>query len=166
MNITRTIAKNVADKLVREIDEKKAAAEKQADKLIAEFVESNTPKAVKEFMELHPGWCTKRHRRRVYGCPFYITAYEKWHQDDIHLDEATADEVTKHMHKAKELSELANITRAKIIHTLLSIKTYNRCKESFPEAYALLPEIKVISLPAVQVDSIRQALGITSPSIK
>ena len=64
--------------------------------------------------------------------------------------------------------ELVLLTKARkeaeraVIDTLLSLKTYKRIKESFPEAYALIPEDvqnSEVTALAVPIDKIREMLN-------
>jgi hypothetical protein len=166
MNITRAKAESVAYKLTQGLREQAKSVDEQARQTVLDFVDKATPKEVKEFRAKYPDWSRSEEHEKVQGCSIYVAFMVNWRKGELRVDEKTADTVTKLKYKSKDLDNKATETYDKIVNTLLSIKTYNRCKDAFPEAYALLPEASERNLPVVQVDSIRDALGLPSPSIK
>jgi hypothetical protein len=160
MNISRTKAENVAYGLTKPLQEQAKRTTNEINAIIQDFVDKNTPKELIEVYKKYPEWENTKTYKKVYGIPLYLDVQISWHNGDFRLDEVTADKVTKLLYVKKDINDNIRKTRDEIVNMLVSLKTYNRCKEVFPEAYALLPDAEVKHLPIVQIDQIREKLKI------
>lgn len=166
MNISKSKAQDVAWKLTIPIRDEVKQVEKQVSELVGAFIEQRTPESIKQAISQHPEWFIQK---AVYldGIPLRWREAAYWDSNEVKLDAETADKVTKALYHRKDLEDKERKAREQIEATLLDIKTYKRCKEVFPDAYALLPQAELSNLmPVVQVDSIREMLGMPSPSEK
>jgi hypothetical protein len=166
MNISKAKAGVVAHSLTQPIRDEEAKVEQQVSELVSAFIEKNTPEVIKQALSEHPNWF-KRSALYIEGIPLRWREAGYWNSDVVNLDDVTADKVTKLLYLRKDLQDKQQRAAKQIEATLLDIKTYKRCKEVFPEAFVLLPQAEHSNLlPVVQVDSIREMLGMPSPNEK
>ena len=165
MNISRTKAEAVAKKLTAHIVAEADKERENARAAVIAFVDNATPSEVKEFRKNFPKWIDESQHHKIHGLPIYFSMIIQWRKGELRLDGVTADKVTKIMYKEKDIRDKAEKIYHDIVNTLLSLKTYNRCKEAFPEAYALLPDsVSSSNLPVARIDAIRERLGLPTPN--
>lgn len=167
MNVTRTIAEEVAKKMIQPIIDKIKEKEAEMQKMADEVVKKSLPEDVRVCFENYPSYfhtttqvtltndvlqtrvrCSSfPHNGNSWypfiSCPNEISERIKSFEIDINRAESERDK-----------------TEASIITTLLSLRTFNRVKESFPDAYQYMKsyEEKTQTVLSIPVNDIMQTI--------
>lgn len=159
MNITRTISEQVAEKMVAPIDAKIESLSDERRKIAEEAIQNFLPKELKECFEKFRSYfgksstatlCCGNHEIKVEKLS-YFPAPSSWypHIEVDHLVTERIDNISVNLDKLLDEKEK---TYNSIISSLLSLRTFKRVKELFPDAYEYLKEYEgadktAISLP-------------------
>lgn len=163
MNITKENAKLVSAQLTEKIKENVSTKKDLFEFALVEAIYSTIPKAVLDFGNTHPSYIKKVSNITVEGNGFnYINFSLK--TSIIKSNTGFSPSVKQ----AEVLSKLRNDwdnsdkeyrkLREEIQNSLITLRTYNRIKQAFPEAYSLLPNDGVTAI-SVCVDDIRGKLS-------
>jgi len=167
MNITRTIAEEVAQKLTaqkqREIKEMKG----RLGMAVTLAYESTIPKEVAILFDTHKDWMKKVSSVRLHGRGFnYETINlskvlpskkEEYSSQNMNVEKEYGDKWIKdHQLIEKAQKELKTLV-AEIENALIGLKTYKRVEENFPEAAKFLPQ-KGNTAIAINLSHIRNQL--------
>ena len=161
MNISREKAEDVAESLTQKIKEERDGYSAEKCQILKDFILSKTPDRVKEFFTENPEWI-KRNHVLIHGVSHYESVSAVWKDDVITVDDITAKAFTDVFNKEESANKKLRKVKQEIIQAMLSLKTYARCKEQFPEAYALLPQTSTSTALMVNLDSIRKELNETA----
>lgn len=161
--ITKAISKEIASRLCEKYDLKLNSIDDQIKEFVTKSLESNVPKDVKDFFKKNPGF-TKSHTSLCLGKEFgwryiyFTTPIPYDHLQDTGLN--SDDElILKKFFKAQKTTESKKESIYNdIVKTMLSLRTYKKVEEVFPEAFALLPKESQSLLPMAKIDDLRNEL--------
>ena len=74
-------------------------------------------------------------------------------------DTPAAKVISKHLNQIDKLKTKRDSLKKQIEQTLLSLRTYKRIEDKFPEAFALIPQRSTVNAVAIPIDDIRKQLG-------
>lgn len=168
MNVTRTIAEEVAIKMVEpiieRIKEKKAEMHKMAD----EVVKASLPKEVKECFEKYPNYFrTANSVTLVNGkletrvkCSSFPPNGNDWYPY-INCPNKISEKIKLLDLEVEDAKKDREKTENSIVSTLLSLRTFKKVKECFPEAYEHMKKYEESpkAVLAVPVDNILQTIN-------
>lgn len=167
MNITKNLAEEVADKMVSPLNQKIKDLCDERSKIAFEAIQKTIPKEVIDCFNRF-----KSYFNAVYTVTLRDGSYEKRiskvplfphgnsYYPYIETDTETINKIGEIDIVIKSIEEEMSKTRESIISTLLSLRTFKRAKESFPEAYKYMSKYEdgkktAIALP---VDNIMNTL--------
>ncbi len=158
MNITRTISEQVAEKMVAPIGVKiKSLSEERID-LANKAVSDALPKDLKECFEKYKSvfcksqsvtFCNGKQEVRLDGLS-YFPASTTWFPH-IEVGSQIVGKIDKLKLKIEKLKDEKEKTYNSIVSTLLSLRTFKRVKEQFPNAYEYLKEYENIEKAALSL---------------
>lgn len=163
MNITKENAKVVSAQLTEKIKENVKNKRDLFEVALIGVIHSTIPKDVLDFGATHPSYIRKVSNVTVEGNGFnYINFTFKTpiiKSNNGFSPSAKQAEILSKLrddwdNSDKEYRKL----REEIQNSLITLRTYNRIKQAFPEAYALLPNEGVTAI-SVCVDDIRGKLS-------
>lgn len=147
MRITQQNANDVAEKLVqpKRVQLQKLLKE-ISDEVKAEYLKT-VPASVLKLFKTEHGWLGTNERVQILNSTWHYTyinvsgSVPKPHNGSakLLLDEATDKRLGKIRDEADKLERLISETKREIAATMLSLYTYAKVKDIFPEAYTLLP---------------------------
>ena len=147
MNITKNISEQVASKLLSPIMTKIDSIGEEIKNIASEAILGTIPNDLLACFNKYNSMfrksscatlCNGKQEIRVSGIP-YFPAYSDWYpQIEVGID--ITEKIVKMQIKKKKLEDELEQTSKSIISTLLSLRTFKRVKENFPEAYEYLKE--------------------------
>lgn len=147
MNITRTISEQVAEKMVAPIVAKMKSLTEERQALADEAIQSTIPKDVKECFEKHRSLfqksstatlCSGRYEIKIEKAS-YFPASTSWYPR-VEVGSQISERIDKLKLKIDKLDDEREKTYNSIVSTLLSLRTFKRVKENFPDAYKFMAE--------------------------
>ena len=155
MNITRTISEQVAEKMVAPIVAKIKSLSDERQIISEEAIQNSLPKDLKDCFEKHKSCFQKsscatlysgKHEIRIEKLS-YFPASSSWYP---HIE--VGSQVIEHLDKLRIKIDEKEKTYNSIVSALLSLRTFKRAKEQFPDAYEYLKEYEepgktAVSLP-------------------
>lgn len=167
MNITRTIAEEIAQKLTaqkqREIKEMKG----RLSMAVTLAYESSLPKEVSQLFETHKDWMKKVSSVRLHGSGFnYQTINlsktlpskkEEYSSQNMDVEKGYGDKWLKEQQAIEKAEKELKTLVSEIENALIGLKTYKRVEETFPEAAKFLPQKGNTSI-AINLSHIRNQL--------
>jgi hypothetical protein len=162
MNISRTKAEIVADKMVSGRFEKLRESEKELSNLITQAALETLPELVQDCFKNHGKYMQTGGYVKLIGpngdaFDHQVRGPFNWGAH-VQLSEARHSLFRKSADAHKKEEQAINQLRRDIINALLKLKTYNRVKEQFSEAYEHLPE-KTETALSIPVADIRKRLN-------
>lgn len=166
MNITRTISEQVAEKMVAPIGAKiKSLSEERID-LANKAVSDALPKDLKQCFEKYKSvfcksqsvtFCNGKQEVRLDGLS-YFPASTTWFPY-VEVSSQIVGKIDKLRLKIEKLKDEKEKTYNSIVSTLLSLRTFKRVKDQFPDAYEYLKEYEdnektALSLPIDDILSV------------
>lgn len=159
MNVTRTISEQVAEKMVAPIVAKIKSLSDERQGIAEEAIQNSIPKDLKECFEKHRSCfdksstatlCSGKHEIKIEKVS-YFPAYSSWYPR-VEVGSQVAERIDKLKLKIDKLSDEKEKTYNSIVSTLLSLRTFKRVKENFPDAYEFMSvyeeaDSKSVSLP-------------------
>lgn len=158
MNITRTISEQVAEKMVAPIVAKMKSLTEERQALADEAIQSTIPKDVKECFEKHRSLfqksssatlCSGRYEIKIEKVS-YFPASSSWYPR-VEVGSQVAERIDKLKLKIDKLDDEREKTYNSIVSTLLSLRTFKRAKEQFPDAYEYLKKYEESDKTAVSL---------------
>jgi len=166
--ITQEIAKEVSAKLTSKLKEKRNEQQEICNELVKQFCIERIPKEVLKMSELHSQYFKKTRTVKVTDNgfnhqPFHLkenilTSGGDGYSLVIQLSEKEADKLLPEFRKYQELDKEYDELKLQIAQTLYQLKTYNKVKLEFPEAYDLLPDKQETGL-SIPIQNIREQLN-------
>lgn len=169
MNISKTIAENIANKMIAQMNKKCTEEENDLKKYVTNIALEQTPKIILEAYQKYPGYFQ-------YACQINILngscmqnyievkprtiPHKPNSYNNYQCNNEQFDYIAKKRKDIDKLNEEIRSVKDSIIDTLLSLKTIKRVIENFPEAaeYAKEYEKTNSALPALPIDTIRKTL--------
>jgi uncharacterized phage infection (PIP) family protein YhgE len=163
-NVIQAIAQEVAEKLTEKKQQKIEALEKSFENKLKEEYLKTIPQDVLEAANKFPEYFNKTGCLYIHGNGWshqYISItgsiISKRNRDYFEPNQDIADVLKKDYNNIQKLqSEISELKRD-IKATLIGLKTYNRVKTEFPEAFEFLPE-KITTALALNINDIRKKL--------
>ena len=163
MNITRTISEDVATKMVAPIAEKIKNLKEERKNIIDKVVSNAIPQDLKDCYQKYSSYfrestdvclCAGTHEirvNRISPFPSPSTWYPR-----VETDNSVIEQVDKLQLRIKKADEEKDKMYSSIVSTLLSLRTFKRVKEQFPDAYDYLIsyEKKVNNAISLPIDNI------------
>lgn len=169
MNIAKYMAEETASKLVRQISEHIVSMKKELGQKAYDLVVSQMPNEIMNAYGKYPNYFNKSSTARIHngsqvievdmsGCvprkdgSYYSTAL---------VDVNESEDIYRLQLKLKEEKERQSKTYNSIVATLINLRTLNKAKECFPEAYEYLKEYepKAGTQVSLQIESIMQTIN-------
>lgn len=159
MNITRTISEQVAEKMVAPIVAKIKSLSDERQIISEEAIQNSLPKDLKDCFKKHRSCFQKsscatlysgKHEIRIEKLS-YFPASSSWYPH-IEVGSQVIEHLDKLRIKIDKLNDEKEKTYNSIVSALLSLRTFKRAKEQFPDAYEYLKEYEepgktAVSLP-------------------
>lgn len=164
MVISKEQARIIAEKMC---DKKLAAFEKaklNVSKVVTELRKKEIPQNVLRFFKKHPGYFQRSTEIRFegHGLSFtYLTMTESLpYQRNrlLHLTSDTANKIKDALKARDKAEEEYKGLKSEISTALLSLRTYKRITEAFPEAAKHLPKPVKYLPPAIPIETIMKKL--------
>lgn len=167
--VTKDIAKETALKMCERVLDEVHKAEKKLSDATKVIMDMRTPTEIKNAYEKFKDYFDTADVIYLKGHGFNSDRIELVDRDTfisntgnysktIEVTEAEAKILTPLLRDFQQKSKDYNDVKASVETTLNSLKTYNRVKTHFPEAYEFLPE-KTSTALALPVDDIMQKLN-------
>ena len=160
MNITKSIAENVASQLTAKIklkidDERKILTEKvdfmakkRVPKEIMNWFNTKNKKWLNIRGYIQFASASKHYNIEIKAIPYpYDNGY-------VVITEEEMTELYAQDHKIQFLEEQKRTIENQLVAQLIKMRTYKRIEKDFPEAFELLPNAEVSELPAINVKDI------------
>lgn len=169
MNISKTIAENIANKMVAQMNKKKTEEEDNLKEYVTEIALKQTPKIILEAYQKYPNYfqCANQVNILNGSCmhnyldvKYRAIPYKPNSYNNFQCDNEQFDYIAKKREDIVKLNDEIRSVRNSIIDTLLSLRTIKKVIENFPEAaeYAKEYEKTNSALPALPIDTIRKTL--------
>lgn len=167
--ITKSIAEHVATQMVKEKRQKAEDLEFRFNEKIRDLYMSRLPEIVTKAIQTHKEWICFSHRININGNGFSYLQIRvdapvpiKPCNSNAQFTPAGEDESRElqleYNASLKAITEVVDL-KEKIEVALYSLKTYKNVERDFPEAAKFLPQGGSTTLPAVNLNSIRQELS-------
>lgn len=164
--ITKDHANIIAKEMVKKMNEKIRLKEEDLSQYITEQYNATLPKDVLSLFNQYPNYFRKAGRVLLKGNGLNsgfnllksVCAVSDY-QIALQPDPAAAKIISKSLSEIEKLETKRNQLKVQIEQTLLSLKTYKRIEDQFPEAFALIPQRGTINAVAIPIDDIRKQLG-------
>ena len=150
--ISKCIAEDVADSLIKPLKQKKESLKIQIHELWVAETNKIIPRKILESVELYPEYFTKESCGYVYflGHSKYVESYKgcntiiqttKNKMLKIN-DDVVANKFNSMFNELEQLNKEISVNYKEFVDTIMNLGTTVKLKEIFPEAYQLLPETK------------------------
>lgn len=169
--VTKEIAKAVAKGLTANHTAQIQKIEKRMGGLTVSHIYSETPKEVKEFYAKHPKYCNTRTgvylRGNTIGSVYLNIDAVPWKGDNstVIVPDELGRALMKLEVKKEGIQKAKNRLYREIEQTMLSLKTFKKVQEVFPEAVEFLPKGEAVYLPVVNLEGIRNELKVAFKSL-
>lgn len=167
--INKTIAENVASKMVEKIQKQIEDKDNFLQEFITKQYLKTIPGNILSAYEKHPQYFKKSRNFLLQGNGLndgftmkksLISTYEGWNNTVFLPEVEDAKIIVKHLREIEKLKVKKASLKKQIATTLLSLKTYKRISVEFSEAFVLLPEdASAINAVAVPIEDIRKQLN-------
>jgi len=164
--VTKEIAKEVAKGLTaNHLAQIEKINEKIATIAVSE-ASIQTPQEVKDFYKKHPSYCNVRTSIYLRGENMNQAWVQvpalPWKGDGstLILPAETGAKVQKLELKKRGIEKSMYELRKQIEQTVISLRTFKKVQEAFPEAAEFLPKGEAVYLPVVNLDVIRKELNV------
>lgn len=163
MNITKTIATEVVEKLIQKQGLELKELKENLKAKFEEIVLNTIPKDIKDFYKKHPRYTNTRQSFQLSGNGFEykylntknevpaVTNSFQPNETDAIILHGLLNEIDK---KEKEYKKLFS----ELEIALFGLRTYKRVEENFPEAFLLLPN-KITTSLAVNISELRNKIN-------
>ena len=167
MNITKSIAENVAIAMTKQKQDEITKVGREMADIVQDYVVKCLPKEVKSFYKSHPKWVNKSSFFvvRGVGIGYYINQETdelpiQNHDKIVVLPDSEAVKYMALFNRKKDLKDEVSALVADIKNALLTMRTYKRIEEQWPEAFALIPkdEAKKPTGVAINLSDIKKRL--------
>lgn len=158
MNITRNISEQVAEKMVTPMLAKINLLSEKRQILANDAIQNSLPKDVKECFERHKSLflkssvatlCSGRHEVKIEKVSSF-PASTSWYPH-IEVEGQVLERIDKLRLNINKLVDEKEKTYNSIVSTLLSLRTFKRAKEQFPDAYEHLKEYEELGKTAISL---------------
>lgn len=160
--ISQAAAADAAKKITEPIRKQIEALNDSLRVELGTIVRKSIPKEVLALFETHQNYVKSGTSFRVYGNGFngqYLPTDKRYpetgNNDTVTPTKEEAKKLQDIISKKEKLSEQLQTTRTEIEKTIISLGTYNRVKEQFPEAYPYLPQATTNTSLIVEMKPIR-----------
>lgn len=169
MNITKAIAEQVAEKMVKPISERIDSENYYLNEMVKDIAERNIPKNVYDTYKTYPKYfnttrfvvivngsqLTRINTKEFYPCCGCGSVL------NIECTPEESEKAYKIQERIKGLKDEYARTYNSIVDTLLGLRTSKKVKESFPDAYEHIREYeeKVTTAVALPVESIMKTIN-------
>ena len=165
--ITKDIAVSVSKALTEKLEEQIVVQAKVCSDIVRSYKNIRIPKEVLKMAEIHPEYFKKtayvsvsdngfNHESFTMN-PEMVSTRSGGYTDNIQLTEGEAEGLMPEWRKLQEMIKQKDDLQLSIQTTLYGLKTYNKVKLEFPEAYEFLPEKAETGL-SVPLANIREQL--------
>ena len=165
--ITKDIAVSVSKALTEKLEEQIVVQAKVCSDIVRSYKNIRTPKEVNKMFEIHPNYFRQVSYVSVSGNgfnhesfsmnPMIVSTSSGGYSEAIQLTEGEAEGLMPEWRKLQEIRKQKDELQLSIQTTLYGLKTYNKVKLEFPEAYEFLPEKAETGL-SVPLANIREQL--------
>lgn len=158
MNVTRTISEQVAENMVAQIAAKIKSLSDERQIIAEEAIQNSLPKDLKDCFEKHRSCfqksscatlCSGKHEIKIEKAS-YFPAYSTWYPR-VEVGSQVVDRIEILRLRIDRLEDEKEKTYNSIVSTLLSLRTFKRVKEQFPDAYEYLKEYEEAGKTAVSL---------------
>lgn len=165
MNISKDIARRIALSLLSKKKEKVDKLKSDFSFKIREMYFKTLPKEVQEFSKKHPTFCKTNSVIKIIGAGWNheiigiencVSTSNGYGQTYLELKEDKAAQLKKQFVAFNDAKKEYDNAVSVIQNTIYSLKSFNKIKESFPEAAELLPEETKKEL--VNINEVRKML--------
>lgn len=164
--ITKTHADTIAKEMVKKMTDKIQLKKVELSQYITDQYNATLPKDVLNLFNQYPNYFKRAGTVLLKGnglnSGYYLSksvCAVSDYQVALQPEPAAAKIISKSLNEIEKLETKRNQLKVQIEQTLLSLKTYKRIEDQFPEAYALIPERATVNAIAVPIDDIRKQLG-------
>lgn len=162
--ISKTLAQNVASKLVEKKRTELGKMRIELSEYIHDWYVTKIPKDVMKLFKAQKKWFSTRGSISFCGNGFnyksfgFRTELPTGGDYNIMPDETCAKEVTLMVNAIEKKEDEIDRLHSEIKHALIGLKNYSNIEKEFPEAYKLLPKENQCTAIMVNVDKIRERL--------
>jgi hypothetical protein len=159
--ITKTIAEQVAEKLVLKVTEKIKATEIEFADCAAEIHFSHIPENdLNHIQKIDKNYLNNQIYLRFKQGEYYqdirmpksIVCNGSIHY--VVISESEMEGLKKYESEISKLNHKKNVLRVQIVAQLLKLRSYTKIEKDFPEAFVLLPDRESVNLPAIDIKNI------------
>ena len=147
MNITKSMAEEIAIKMVEPITKRIEELRKQSNQIAYEAIIPTIPQDVLDCYKKHQSYFMVPYNTyvyhgtwemRLYGLPPFPSLHKDYHR--VQIGAEAMERLSRLNIEMEQIKEEKKKTTASIIATLISLRTMKRVKEGFPEAHKYMEE--------------------------
>lgn len=162
MNITKTIAVEVSEKLIQKQGLELKQLKENLKVKLEEIILNTIPKEIKDFYKKHPSYVETRQSFQLSGNGFeYQYLNTKNHipafKTSFQPNEVDALLIKNLLNEIKDKEKEYKKLFSEIEIALFGLRTYKRVEENFPEAFLLLPN-KITTSLAINISELRNKI--------
>lgn len=164
MRITKTIAEQVAKKMLAKIKEQVAEVDREKQSICTEYYATTLPDGLLDMFAKHPRYFNQSMVKNAniiglgkdnlwFGCNMPVTYY-----DNLDVPESISEKIVAKVQAAKALNKKYDEMYEELVSSLLALRTYANVQKNLPEAAVHLPQVAERFLPS-NLTSLKERLS-------